>query len=230
MTMSDDDRDDSNPPEKIDNHIQIPDLPDLTDERWKEIEAETREHEASARSQQRDQRLSLAAPALTESGRNCVINETMRPTAALIAVQRWWSTPKPILILGGAVGSGKTVAGSWMLLERLGGISVQAWQVYNYFDVNYSDNAREVERLIASTVLFMDDLGREKDPLRMRRYLCDLLDARRDGHRRTLITTNASKKQFNDAYYDKRLMSRLRESAVWANASGRDLREGKGWT
>jgi len=167
----------------------------------------------------------LEGVAITEDDVSILVAGEPRETRSLCAVRDWDPLARPVLVLCGTVGRGKTFAGAWLLAE-LGGRYMRARALERLFHGRYGEQADEQDVLFRVPTLVVDDLGREDDPQRMTAVLLDLVDERRRGHR-TLLIHNGSKRAFLESYADLRLRSRLGQSALWVQDRGEDLRGGR---
>ena len=89
--------------------------------------------------------------------------------------------------------------------------------------------AAEIGRMVRPDLLIVDDLGREPKwcPAdTMSSGLCDLLDARVEARRNTILTTNLTGKEIGNRY-GARLRSRLLGSADVVYLTGKDWRANK---
>lgn len=157
-----------------------------------------------------------------------IAGEGLADTPALSAVREWLAGDRPVLILSGGTGAGKTVAAAWALAAREGAFqALRAVRLGSAFERWSSDREDGVEalRLKVSTML-VDDLGQE--PIEDRRVIPaieELFDARQTPRLRTLITTNLSRDQIRQRY-SERVISRLAQNAKVVQVSGTDLRRG----
>ncbi len=149
--------------------------------------------------------------------------EPLLDTAGVRAVEKWLGDDVPFLVLGGNVGTGKTVAGAYALSKR-GGLFRKASQITRMSQ--YDSEAWG--GLYRAGLLVVDDLGTE--PLDQGGWgmsaLLDLFDRRYDERARTLITTNLTADALRTRYSSDggRFADRLRETARWINFAGASLR------
>jgi hypothetical protein len=154
-------------------------------------------------------------------------------------VDQWRRPPSPknILILAGAKGTGKSLAaGYWltMVAAELAGRSdpprSQPRRWYHTVDLArvsmYEGDA--MDSLAKVPHLVVDDLGAEYQDVRgaLQSRLDWLIEQRHARMKRTVITTNLNAKDFA-ARYGERIIDRLRESGRWYGLSGKSMR-GKG--
>jgi DNA replication protein DnaC len=165
---------------------------------------------------------------VTDAVRKALVRgEALSQTSALTAVQRWRAAgrnARPCLVLAGGVGSGKSVAAAWLIAEA-GGVWLTAASAVRVFAGMYGEALEEQREALGCHTLVLEDVGAERDDDRMGALLVELLEARKGGSTRTLITTNLRQTQFLARYADPRLVSRVTgESVQWVNAPGEDLR------
>lgn len=155
----------------------------------------------------------------------------LRVTRALSAVRTWLDDrdARPVLVLSGGVGCGKTVATA-AALAKLGGDYVRASDLAARHEPYSFDRDRKIEPLdLGVALLAIDDLGTERRNANGQRdgrfaaALSDIVDARQHAGR-TLITTNLTPKRFADEYCDDRLRSRLRACAEVEKCGTTDMR------
>ena len=151
------------------------------------------------------------------------VPEQLAPTAGVQAVERWLGDDLPFLVLGGNVGTGKTVAAAYAVSKR-GGLFRKASQITRMSQYD----AEAWDRLYRAGLLVIDDLGTE--PLDQGGWgmsaLLDLFDRRYDDRARTVITTNLTADALKARYSSDggRFADRLRETARWINFAGPSLR------
>jgi DNA replication protein DnaC len=92
------------------------------------------------------------------------------------------------------------------------------------FAAEYGELIAQQDTLRTCRMLFVDDVGTEKRPSAMQHMLIELLESRKSQRRRTVMTTNASVKLFNERYGDVRLDSRMSGWVHWVGSKGPDLR------
>jgi DNA replication protein DnaC len=167
---------------------------------------------------------------LTEQAERAIITgDGLAETAALLTVREWLAGVKPVLILGGGVGIGKSVAAAWALASREGTFqALRAVRLGSAWERWSSDREDGVEalRLWVDTML-IDDLGQE--PIEDRRTIPaieEVFDSRQTSRQRTICTTNLSREQMRERYSD-RVISRLAQNAMVVFVKGTDLRRGQ---
>lgn len=165
---------------------------------------------------------------LTEQAEAAIVDQTLADTQALAAVREWLAGRKPVLILSGGTGCGKTVAAAWALATREGPFqAIRAVRLGSAWERWSSDREDGVEalRLWVDTML-VDDLGQE--PIEDRRVVPaveELFDSRQSPRTRTIVTTNLSPAQMRERY-SERVLSRWAQGAMVVHVKGTDLRRG----
>jgi hypothetical protein len=162
-------------------------------------------------------------------------------THAMQVARAWLASDAWGVLLLGGVGRGKSMAAAWLWLRlrhldlldadaahrsRRGVLWLRARALQN---LSWDERATVLRRCGSAYGLVVDELGGEDE--RTGQALGDVLEARGDSLRRTVMTTNLDGKGFLDRYGD-RLVSRLRSGGVssrggaqWAVAvQGADLR------
>ena len=141
------------------------------------------------------------------------------------AVREWLATDVPILVLGGTVGRGKTVAACWAVVKH-GGRYMRAREFERLFAHRYGEyEIQEQHKFMRAALAVVDDIGGREDTAEgLGSYLLDLVDERRHARTRTVLITNQPRKRFEEMYPDPRLHSRLSQSATWRVTRGDDLR------
>lgn len=185
------------------------------------------DHEAFIENQariERADRLRKANPRVGDADRDRLIRDCLDDTPPLVRVREWCSKrDATVLILGGTVGTGKSLAALWAL-ARTGGQYAHAndlarcWWSYDEHD------RRRVEAWSNTHFLVLDDLGGERRADTMADTLFDLFDRRKD--RPTIVTTNLNDKQLRERYPNDRVWSRM-AGTVFSGFSGDDMRRSK---
>lgn len=153
--------------------------------------------------------------------------ESPKESPAIQAVRAFLepTNTKTMLILAGGVGCGKTVAAAWAIDSRKTGLFVKAVEL-----VRHGTYDREFwEQLGASPLLAIDDLGTEpRDEKGWAAANLDaLLDARYDGARKTILTTNLTADDFKARYCAGagiRTLDRIREIGTFFAVPGDSMR------
>lgn len=216
------------------------------DELHEQRAAEESERAAEERARElfelRSERISPMRAGLTPVIANAICRGEISETETIAEVRRWLADPdsRPIMVLTGFTGTGKTVAAAWAL-GQVGGEYVRAVQLAERHTPYSGDIARNVRPLdpSAGELLVLDDLGTERrnssgdrDP-RFMPALFDVIDQRQGSmrrgtrwiQRRTLITSNLSIARFREEYAkDERIASRLAQSARVHGCGKVDLR------
>lgn len=147
-------------------------------------------------------------------------------TSAVQAARAWLRGSRPVLVLSGGTGTGKTVAAAWSLCERPSAFQVlRAVRVGAAFERWQNDREEGVDalRLYVPTLL-LDDLGQESlDDRRVEPAIEEIFDARQSPRLRTIVTTNLSTEAMRSRYSD-RVISRLAQNATVIRVDGADLR------
>lgn len=149
-------------------------------------------------------------------------------TLALDTARRFLAQhEKPILVLLGGVGCGKTTAATWIAREAGGSRPGKVLATVLERRGRYDREAAVplMAWLDARTLVVLDDLGVE--PLDSKGYFAALVDELADGayshHRRLVITSNASDDVLRERM-GARVWSRIRQAAVVEGVHGPDLR------
>lgn len=163
----------------------------------------------NARQAQRDRRDRLETCGISDRldlrGAEAIVDDKPERSRALELVQAWLLSSRPMLVLLGDPGQGKTVAGAWAL-ARMAGRYVRAAELCE-MRKNWRERHRYYQHL-RTELLYLDELGTEDDPIEAQRTLQDVVDARQRPPRRTLISGNLSKAKVVERY-DARTLSRL---------------------
>jgi len=143
--------------------------------------------------------------------------DTQRPVIERVAA--WVPSERGILVLGGPVGCGKSVAGTWWALRAP---VVPLFLRASTFAATSRYDAKHRATVFAAPALVLDDLGAEylDDKGSFLVDLDELFDTYYSNRRPLLITTNLDRRQFGQRY-GARVCDRLRESgAFWETKSG----------
>jgi hypothetical protein len=126
-----------------------------------------------------------------------------------------------ILVLAGDPGAGKSLLAAWVVATLRGS---RKWLSPATFGSPDAWDAARADAFGAYLVV-MDDAGRERDGETKwaSSTLAELLCARADAGRRTVITTNIGKPEFA-ARYGARLVSRMAQRGRWLDCGKTDLR------
>lgn len=171
---------------------------------------------------------------LTDADVDAIASGQIQADVPCLAVALTWLEQdiKPVLLLAGSVGRGKTFAAAHCIAVTGRGLMVTAHHVLRLFAGRYGDVLDEQRAVLRSPFLVVDDVGREPPAERaaMAAALNEIIDQRRSIRRRTVITTNfgmsdrAAVPNFLREYDDERLRSRLHQSAERLVDRGADLR------
>lgn len=198
----------------------------VDDAKAAEVEAVQREAAALERRIRRAAVLERERISLDASVQRALLfDTTLQPTRALQAVQQWVADPRApaILVLSGTVGCGKTVAAAWALLQREHScLWRSAAAVTRAFMRCFETD--DQDRICACNFLVIDDVGASAhEPQQLTAALVEIAERRKD--KRTIITTNLSRKAFGESYNDQRLRSRFANGRMaWVGGSDADLR------
>lgn len=148
----------------------------------------------------------------------------LRRTESLEAVAQYLridEPERPMIILSGSIGSGKTVAATWAIAQRHGGFFVHAPDLHRVTSPTWTERengARTVN--IGSSMIVLDDLGTESDPREARwaDAFLTFVDARCGGQK-TIITTNLPATELLSRYGD-RVADRLQAYASIVECRG----------
>lgn len=170
----------------------------------------------------------------------------LKQTPPVIAVKGWLEAERPLLVLTGGVGAGKSVAAAWTLLKALRqyetlahplaaepirleeldarrGLFVTAERLHHASryvegrEQSLIDRAATVPWLVLDEVREADFSGKGLERLE------DVLGERIERRLRTVLTTNLSQEQLR-ARLPERMASRLSECATVADSGDIDLR------
>ena len=151
------------------------------------------------------------------------------PEAPLRLVQTWWprgAAPlSPFLALSSTTGLGKSVAALWALSHR-GGEYLRAAAIAEW----PLGNPPELGHFVAVDVLILEELGREADIGPMLDRVRELLAARIESGRPTLVTTNlplapVKNGESFSSRYGEHLYDRVRGSGQYVALRGESLRD-----
>lgn len=138
-------------------------------------------------------------------------------SVALALARRWVRAKRNILVISGPPGVGKTVAACAIALaaqrERWSFIRSTAFAASSRYE-------RKERESILGGALLLDDLGAEylDDKGSLMTDLDELVDVYYASARPLVITTNIPVQDFEARYQSLRMVSRLREAALWLEA------------
>jgi DNA replication protein DnaC len=190
--------------------------------------AEAERQRIEAEHQREERALGAAASTVPSRCWNTFTSKDFIETAAVREVRRWYASDETMLVLGGAVGTGKTTACVVAVLEETRRRGYPMWvQAYRLSHAaGYSDDAREEwEKLTTRSLLIIDDLGASfvdgkgwsagaLDALLGERYAAELA---------TIITTNCDAAAFR-SLVGERVTDRVREAGAFFLVPGSSLR------
>jgi len=168
---------------------------------------------------------------ITAKDKELILRESYRETEAVRIVRQWWkqraTEERPILVLCGGTGAGKTMACALAIVDHGKGVAIESQNLPKRVDPWTSEiiaGAREVD--LSHSLIVLDDLGTEGKPPgdRWSRAFHGFVSARLS-HGRTLITTNLKRAEFRQRY-DARVIDRLNSGARAIELTGQSLRKG----
>ena len=205
-------------------------LAGLTEEQWAERDRKLRGLGEQQTAEESKASTDLAIASLGRSGApDRRLNEATGPefNAPAPAVEQIADfdpeADRPIRILAGSIGVGKTIAALRWLVDQ-GGDRPMFLRV-NAFEAagRYDKKLRKAWESASS--LLLDDLGSEfaDGKGNLLADLHELVDFYAGGSAGLIITTNLGWREFEQRY-GERIWSRLRQGARWRNVKGPDLR------
>lgn len=190
------------------------------------FEAAEREHEQREKFYERNMRLRNAGleGTVTDDDHRRIMRNQLEETQCLQMLRGWLKGDAPLFVLLGPTGRGKTVACAWAIAES-GGRYMTAKKLERLFLAQYGVALDEQDQTMQyQGLLVVDDVGTELKRDQFTSSLYELVNARQGAGRRTVITSNMGRKEFEGRYRDARLLSRLKR-AEFAQIAGSDLRE-----
>lgn len=163
---------------------------------------------------------------LDERGHRAIVDDQPLKTRALHHVQTWLLSSRPMLMLLGDTGLGKTCAAAWALARKRG-YYIKAAELAD-MRLDKSEKHRYYQYARCG-LLVIDELGSERDKGEAIATFDDIIDIRQHSPRRTLLLGNLSKAELIDRY-GKRSLSRLGPDrdedglAIIRKLTGEDLR------
>lgn len=132
---------------------------------------------------------------------------------------------RPLLVLAGGTGCGKSLAAAWMLMRRKGGRFMPAVDVANLRPLKRAADREKLDELRdMAAILVIDDLGTEPIDDDWRSQLDVLLDQRSGNRRLTVITTNLAGSDFHNEY-GVRIWSRINGLGRYHESTDPDWRQ-----
>ena len=189
-----------------------------------EQEAEDAAEEVRRQREERRDRLngSGVASVLTDQMLNAVFRDELESTRMLVHARCWLGGRRPVLVLLGTVGRGKTVAAAACLVEA-GGKYLRARALAKLWASGYREDRDRCEALLSTRELVViDDVGTEP----VSEALDELIDARQSRRRRLVLISNLSMGQLRERL-GERAVSRLAANAEVIADAGDDLRQGR---
>lgn len=141
------------------------------------------------------------------------------------AAEAWLDGAKPWLVLGGSVGTGKSVAAAHALTKAIARRLSGAWcSASNFVTIvgGFSGQA-EAERLKHVDVMVLDDLGTEHTTPFVASVFFEVLAARHENGNRTIITHNLTKEDLRKRL-GVRLADRVANSCTYVECVGESMR------
>jgi chromosomal replication initiation ATPase DnaA len=146
------------------------------------------------------------------------------PVVALEVARDWLGDcvdARPVLLLCGTTGVGKTVAAADAITRTEGARYVKAKRLVGLAAAQYGEERAAFVALCRSTLLVIDEIGLEKTEAGARESLHEILDERVG--KRTMIIGNLSEEDIRKRL-DARTLSRLDEVGAFIDCAGPDLR------
>jgi hypothetical protein len=195
---------------------------------------EVARYERGRRIDERTERLRLSGvlDVLPTSVAEAVARERLDATRALDVVRRWAAyqrgtprprDPRPVLVLMGDMGRGKTVAAASLLASESGRY-VSAEELCRLHAARWGDDREIYQRLMRSGVLVVDEVGTEENPRIAQAAIHEVVD-KRQGERLTLLLGNMDPAALQ-ARLDARTWDRLRQLGTMVEVEGESLRRG----
>lgn len=158
----------------------------------------------------------------------CVTPDGYEDTPCVSLVRRWLDARrkspqawKPILVILGGTGIGKTAAGAWAFTRYGGGTYTKSRQLTIAHRSMFGENEAAWRNMCRAGFAFLDDIGRESDEHSIA-AIEDFVDERQG--RPTIITSNLTRADLLGRY-GARVASRLAESGVIQWVKDRDRRQ-----
>lgn len=169
---------------------------------------------------------------LSDEGRALAVDDSWASTAALERVRRWVAYQagtrargsRPIVVMLGPVGCGKTLAGAWLLMSQ-GGRYVSASELAALQVARWGAERERYAALLGSRVLVVDELGMEAGPGAVA-AVHEVVDRRQSSPRLTLFLGNVRREELARRY-DARTIDRLRACASVIELEGESMRRGR---
>lgn len=163
----------------------------------------------SAKQAERDRRDRLETSGISEHldlrGADAIGRDAPERSRSLDLVRTWLVSTRPMLMLLGEPGQGKTVAAAWAL-ARMSGRYVREQDLCE-MRANWRTR-REYRSHVRCELLVLDELGTERDPVGAADTFQDVVDNRQRSPRRTLLLGNLDRTKLVEIY-DKRTLDRL---------------------
>lgn len=188
--------------------------------RRREAERRRREERAREREEWMARHEGIEPPEVLEA----IFDGTLTRTRAVAAVDRWLESRKPMLILYGVPGSGKTVASLYAIRRMRCGTVVRSTELGRRISPTYEERKLGTRQVsLATTLICVEDLGAERMDDRWLESFFALVDSRQSPRRRTVLTTNLTPVQMQERY-DDRVIDRFRGIAVGVTCGTESMR------
>lgn len=186
------------------------------------VHAELAAREAADKHQRALERL-LEARGLRE--RDVTAAKTPDDRPSMVAAQSWLAGESTWLVLLGGVGTGKTVAAAWCLLQVLSRGGTAQYRVMSEVSrlSSFDEGRADLERMKRLDLLALDDVGTENFTAHAGGLLFDLLDARHANRKRTIVCSNLDSKALV-ARLGERLADRIQSDGQVVKLTGASMR------
>lgn len=189
--------------------------------------ADARDREAREARAKKRRQLDTVGIAIRPAVLDAIVDGTVERTRSLGLVETWLRGPRPMLVLLGDLGVGKTVAAASVCAARIGrGTPVYVREPMLVRWSQYARHAQDWERACVTPTLVIDELGTAngRDLETARHVIRDLVDERlRIPRARTLLIGNLTDDAFTKRY-DARTTDRLHEVGTFARVEGESMR------
>lgn len=153
-----------------------------------------------------------------------IVHSTLDATEALDAIQRWEHETRPIAVLLGPHGVGKTTAASAAahLLKRHP-TYIRSRHLARIYRAEFGDEQAEFGGLTKRPLVIVDEIGRELSRELASQALLEIVDERGSRERPTILLSNLDKRAFM-RHVGTAVESRLAEMGHVVEVGGQDLR------
>lgn len=208
-----------------------------------ELEVEVKRAEREEAERLRVERIMRASVAkLERSGvgpRSLAAADGAEDTEALLAVKAWLAdSSKTWLVLCGTKGAGKTVAATWAVREAIKTGSDGAFRrMTEVLKLSgFDSGASEFDFLKRVDMLVLDDAGTETLSDWARAQLHEIVDARHEAYRRTILTSNlmwrakGASGEGLEQRLGERIVDRITQAGTVRQVGGLSMRRQRGAT